>query len=122
MATKKIRVSLVVAVVAALMALPMAGHSALVNPITSGAGITGGGNWTTGVSLGWSVADVGDDYLYSYTFQAPTPGLSHFILQTSDNFTADNIKGVTNSETYGLNTFSPGDPGNSNPGLPEVGS
>ncbi len=117
MATKKNRASLVVAVVVALMALPMAAHSALVGSVTTSDGsVIGGGNWETGVSLGWSVADVGDNYLYSYTFQSPTPALSHFILQTSDNFTENNILGFSNE--YALDTFSAEDQGGSNPGMP----
>jgi hypothetical protein len=95
----------------------MAAHSALVT-ITSGDGVTGGGNWTTGVSLGYIVADAGDDYLYSYTFQAPSPGLSHFILQTSGNFSSNNILEISN--VYELNTFSSETQGDSNPGMPEA--
>jgi hypothetical protein len=118
MATTKNRNFLVVAVAVALMALPMAAHSALVNPITSAnGGVVGGGNWETGVSLGWSVADEGDNYLYSYTFQSPTPALSHFILQTSDNFTENNILDFSNA--YALDTFSAETQGGSNPGMPE---
>lgn len=117
MESSRKRSSLVIAVVIALMALPMAAHSALVNPVTiANGGVVGGGNWATDVSLGWSVADVGDNYLYSYTFQSPTPGLSHFILQTSSNFERVNISG--NSNVYELKLYSPEDPGNSNPGLP----
>jgi len=108
--------SLVVAVVA-LMALPMAAHSALVGSVsTSDGSVIGGGNWETGVTLGWEISDAGDNYLYSYTFQAPDPGLSHFILQTSGNFTVNNVLEISNE--YALNTFTPEDPGNSNPGLP----
>jgi len=108
--------SLVVAVVA-LMSLPMAAHSALVGSVsTSDGSVVGGGNWETGVTLGWEISDAGDNYLYSYTFQAPDPGLSHFILQTSGNFTVNNVLEISNE--YALNTFTPEDPGNSNPGLP----
>jgi hypothetical protein len=118
MASTRNRSSLVIAVVVALMALPMAAHSALVNPITTSDGsVIGGGSWETGVSLGWSVADAGDNYLYSYTFQAPDPGLSHFILQTSGNFTSNNILEISNDPVV-LGTFSSEDQGNSNPGMP----
>jgi len=117
MASTKIRILMIAALLSTLMALPVAAHSALVGSISTSSGdVIGGGNWTTGVSLGWSVAGVGDNYLYSYTFQAPSPGLSHFILQTSSNFESDNIWG--NSNGYELKTYSPEDPGNSNRGLP----
>lgn len=127
MATTKNRTFLVVAVVVALMALPMAAHSALVSsnpgsistPLSSG--VIGAGNWDTGVTLGWSVADVGDYYFYSYTFQAPTPGLSHFILQTSGNFEENNILVISNNvEKYDLGSFSSAE-GASNPGMPGEG-
>jgi hypothetical protein len=118
MASTRNRTSLVIAVVVALMALPMAAHSALVNSITTSDGsVIGGGSWEAGVSLGWSVADSGDNYLYSYTFQAPDPGLSHFILQTSGNFTSSNILEISNDPVV-LGTFSSEEQGNSNPGLP----
>jgi hypothetical protein len=115
MVSTKNWISLVVAVVA-LMALPMAARSALVGSVsTSDGSVIGGGDWTTDVTLGWEISDApGDNYLYSYTFQAPDPGLSHFILQTSDNFTVNNVLEISNE--YALNTFTSGD-GNSNPGL-----
>lgn len=116
MASGKIRSFMVVALLSALMALPMAAHSALVGSVsTSDGSVIGGGNWETGVTLGWEISDAGDNYLYSYTFEAPDPGLSHFILQTSGNFTVNNVLEISNE--YALNTFTSGD-GNSNPGLP----
>jgi hypothetical protein len=118
MASTKIRLFMIVTLLSAFTALPMAANSALVNPITSGNGVTGGGNWTTGVSQGWSIADASDNYLYSYSFQAPSQGsvLSHFILETSRNFESNNLWGSSNG--HKLKYFSPKGPGNSNPGLP----
>jgi hypothetical protein len=118
MASTKIRLLMIITLLSAFTALPMAANSALVNPITGGNGVTGGGNWTTGVSLGWSVAGASDNYLYSYTFQAPSQGSvrSHVILETRMNFESNNIWG--NSNGYKLKAFSPKGPGNSNPGLP----
>src|SRR5512141_1392487 len=119
MASTKIRFLMVVTLLSIFTALPLAAHSALVGSVTTSDGsVSGGGNWATGVSLGWSVADVGDNYLYSYTFQAPSQGsgMSHIILETSTNFEATNIWG--NSNGYVLDTFSDTPPSNSNPGMP----
>ena len=119
MASRKIRFLMIVTLLSTFTALPMAAQSALVGSVTTSDGsVSGGGNWATGVSLGWSVADVGDNYLYSYTFQAPSQesGLSHFILETSTNFDSNNIWG--NSNGYELDTFSDTPPSNSNPGMP----
>jgi hypothetical protein len=117
MTSTKIRSLMIVTLLSIIMALPMAAHSALVGSVsTSDGSVVGGGDWTTDVTLGWEISDApGDNYLYSYTFQAPDPGLSHFILQTSDNFTVNNVLEISNE--YALNTFTSGD-GNSNPGLP----
>jgi hypothetical protein len=117
MTSTKIRSLMIVTLLSIIMSLPMAAHSALVGSVsTSDGSVVGGGNWETGVTLGWEISDAGDNYLYSYTFQAPDPGLSHFILQTSGNFTVNNVLEISNE--YALNTFTPEDPGNANPGLP----
>lgn len=68
MSSAKIRLLMIVTLLSAFTALPMAANSALVNPITGGNGVTGGRNWTTGVSLGWSVADANDNYFYGLKF------------------------------------------------------
>jgi hypothetical protein len=116
MTSMKIRCLMIVTLLSALAALPMAANSAIVsNPIsTSGGSVIGGGDWATGVSVGWSVTDAGSAYLYSYTFEAPSPGLSHFDLQVSGNFSESNILDTSNS--YELGTFSTGP---SNPGWPD---
>ena len=71
----------------------------------------GGGDWATGVSLGWSVADTGSTYLYTYTFNAPDPGLSHFDLEVSGNFTESNILEISNAYEIGSFSAGPSDPG-----------
>lgn len=115
MNSKRKRSLLMVAIVVAFIALPMAVHSALVNPITGGNGVIGGGNWESGVSLGWSITDTGSAYQYSYLFQAPDPSLSHFILQVSDNFTSSNIiqiePGISDDSPGYFSGASPSNPG-----------
>ncbi len=115
MTSVKIRFLIVLGLLSAFTALPMAVQGALVtSPITSAnGGVISGGDWETGVSLGWSVADTGSGYLYSYTFDAPSPDLSHFDLQLSGTFSENNILGA--SQEYELGTFSTGP---SNPGWP----
>ncbi len=111
----KTRFLIVVVLLSVLAALPIAARGALVSsPISTADGsVIGGGDWATGVSLGWSVADTGSAYLYTYTFNAPSPGLSHFDLEISGNFTASNILEI--SDVYKIGTFSAGP---SNPGWP----
>lgn len=52
---------------------------------------------------------------YEYIFTVPNKALSHLIIQVSDTFTMDDYIGEDNPE---LKTYSPDDPGNSNPFLP----
>ena len=117
MAPVKTRFLTVVAFLSIFAFLPMAATGALVGSISGpGGGLIVGGDWTADVSLAWSVSDTGSAYLYSYTFKAPDPGLSHFDLQVSGNFSRGNILEISN-ETYELGAFS-ADTGNSNPGWP----
>lgn len=106
-----------VALLLTLMVLPVVVRGAIIsNPVTTADGtIIGGGDWETGVSLGWSITSTAGGYLYEYTFAAPAPGLSHFELQISGNFTESNILDIT-PDTYEIGTFSTGP---SNPGWPE---
>ena len=90
MASAQIRLLMIIPLLFAFTALPMAADSALFNPTT----------------------------LYGYSFQAPGQGSvpRHFILETSMDFESHNIWG--NSNGTKLKAFSPKGPGNSNPGLP----
>ena len=99
---------MVVTLLSTFAALPIVAQGAIVtNPVSiAGGGVIGGGDWTSNVSLGWSVANSGSAYLYSYTFEAPSPGLSHFDLQVSGSFSTSNILGASN--THELGTFSTG--------------
>lgn len=112
----KTRTAIIITLLATLTAFPIAARGAIIsNPVsTANSTVIGGGDWTTGVSLGWSVTDTSEGYLYSYTFTAPDPDLSHFDLQVSGNFTAANILDI--SDTYELGYFTEGP---SNPGWPE---
>ena len=76
------------------------------------------------ISVIWSVAQTGSEYTYTYRFLdvGSTKGLSHIILGVSDTCGSGCITGQSYTTTgdgeAGPRTFSPTDPGNSNPGLP----
>ncbi|MHC4116999.1 MAG: hypothetical protein ACYSWO_05785 [Planctomycetota bacterium] len=88
----------------------------LTGSLSAGAGeIVASGNWAgNSTSLSWEVTLVDDSYWnYRYIFSAPTPSLSHFILQVSDNFTDNDIWG--SNLTVLLGEYGPAP---SNPGIP----
>jgi hypothetical protein len=87
----KNRFLMIAALLSALTALPMAAHGAIATGSISGEDVIGGGDWKTGVSVGWILADAGSAYLYSDTFEAPSPGLSPFDLQVRGGFSERNI-------------------------------
>ncbi|MBL0926712.1 MAG: hypothetical protein IBJ11_03545 [Phycisphaerales bacterium] len=119
-------------VAAAVMAASMfCASAASAAPITgslmTSTGVTAGGLWATqGFKIAWSIDQVNAGtwrYTYTLTNQTGvvlTPQSSHIILQTSSNFTSANL--LTNPDGNGtldsIGTFSPSDPGNSNPNLP----
>ncbi len=109
----KTRFLIVVALLSILTVFAVAARGAVVTGSVSTAdgSVIGGGGWATGVSLDWSVADAGSAYLYSYTFDAPDPGLSHFELQVSDSFTDKNILEISNAYEIGTFALGPGNPG-----------
>lgn len=88
-----------------------------------GSGILGTGNWVfqpNTTSLSWSVSDnVDQSWHYSYTFSHPSGATSHFILEVSDSFGADNIWNASGDfNEVVIESYVPGGNGNSNPGLP----
>lgn len=53
---------------------------------TLGGGLVGGGNWTNGQSIGWSITELGGIFSYTYTFNGfSKPSISNFILSLSDD-------------------------------------
>lgn len=134
---KVIRTLVVSFATAALIAGPMLMADDINAPLgtgsrsTSDGGVIGTQNWGTGgdgFKVSWNITfDGTSTYHYVYSITDATGGalskdMSHFILQLSSNITganfASNIFNITGA-TAGLpTTFSPSDPGNSNPGLP----
>lgn len=85
-------------------------------------GILGTGIWIDpGVShLHWDVTQgIGGIWDYSYTFTVPRGEISHLILEVSPNFSESDISSISGTfEDIEIKTYSPADPGNSNPNLP----
>lgn len=112
----------------ALIAVVLAGPSAVLAfsgdlfSNTVPPGIVGTGFWvTTGPThLSWSVSqELSGIWDYSYTFTVPDGNISHLILEVSPTFTANDLFGLSGTFTSTtIGTFSPSDPGNSNPNLP----
>ena len=75
----------------------------------SGSSLSYGGNWSNAV-LSWYVDLVGSTYQYKYTLSVAntSPGISHWIIECSNNFSAPN--------SWEKATYS-NKKGNSNPGL-----
>lgn len=94
--------------------------------VSNGNGLTGQNNWTTGVSLSWTVNDTDNAGLWTYIYQwkdestetsneLKEKSLSHINIEVSDTFTTDNIKTGTTAG-YALDDY---DTTNGNPGIPE---
>lgn len=83
-----------------------------------GGGITATEDWDSPItSLSWEVTDNMDgSWNYAYVYTVPRKGLSHLILEVSDNFAIEDYLGTGYPE---LRLYCPDDPGKSNPGLPD---
>lgn len=101
-----------------LLLLP-AGARAYYGSLLSPLGVTGTGAWiVTGPSaLAWSVnQNVDQTWSYSYEFSHPGGATSHFILETSLNFTREDILSSSGDfSSFSVGTFGPGQ---GNPGMP----
>ena len=86
-------------------------------------GLFGTDGWST-ATFEWSVTDplqsASGHWEYDYTLTVPQKGISHLIIQVSDNFLAtDMLAGTTPGGL--LDFYSSTSQGNSNPGLPGTG-
>lgn len=104
-----------------VLLLAPAGAQAYFGTLSSPAGVTATGNWMTGgtTTISWLVTQNVDlTWHYRYEFSHPAGATSHFLLETSANFTMDDIFDA--SGDFGdivLGTW--GNQGNSNPNIPE---
>ena len=106
---------------AAMLAIPSVAAAYVGSLLSTTGGIQGTGNWITdpaGMSFEWEVTlNADDSWHYSYVFTHPVGETSHFILEVSDNFTANeifNLQGDVGNVEIG--EFGVDDP--ANPGIP----
>ncbi|MBN1972643.1 MAG: hypothetical protein JW787_03330 [Sedimentisphaerales bacterium] len=94
----------------------------LSGSLLTGDGLEAGGSWDgdTGVfAIEWTISLIDHSYWhYEYRLSAnSSPGLSHFILQVSNNFTENDFWNLSSGINAYLNTYDGQDP--SNPGMPD---
>ncbi len=83
-------------------------------------GITASNPWDDGFSVTWDIYyGPGNAYLiYNYTFTVADKGFSHIILEVSADAPRGDFWDFSWTDIEGPRTFSPDDPGASNPGMP----
>jgi hypothetical protein len=93
----------------------------LLNDTISAAGMTATTPWSsTGAWLSWNITDLGGgNWHYSYTWTSEEKQISHLLLEVTEDSPASDFWNFTVTPANGdPQTYSPSDPGNSNPGLP----
>lgn len=93
--------------------------------LTSGAGLTGTEQWSTGASLSWVVTDeTSSPWSYTYTLTVASKDISHVSLEVSDTFELSNLLNVSDPgnilDDGALDIYGPGLHGNSDPGIPDT--
>jgi hypothetical protein len=105
-------------VIFGILAVPMMAQ-AYFGTLMSPGGITGTGNWiyTGPTMLSWWVDQNTDQtWSYHYQFTHPSGATSHFILETSRNFTCrDVLSAEGDFSSWSVGTF---EPHSGNPGMP----
>ncbi len=106
MRTRRLCVALLLA---AMLAIPSVAAAYVGSLLSTTGGIDGTGNWITdpaGMSFEWEVTQNADNsWHYSYVFTHPEGETSHFILEVSDGFTANeifNLQGDVDNVEIGL--------------------
>jgi hypothetical protein len=108
----------------AIAALLMTGTLAMALPLTGSvsysSGIYATSAWAnTSTTLSWNVVQVGSDWQYTYTWNTTSKDLSHIIIEVTPESDVEDFTITQGSlSADSPRTFSPSDPGNSNPGLP----
>jgi hypothetical protein len=106
---------------AAYIAVDSGNYTGSRSSATDG-GIFATGQWADGgITLSWDIAEAGGLFTYVYTFGGTAideKDLSHWLLEVSDTFTADNILDGSDASLVDPTTYNSGGPGASNPGLP----
>ncbi len=107
--------------VVAMLAIPSVAAAYVGSLLSTDGGILGTGNWIVPgpTSFEWEVTQNADNsWHYSYVFTHPEGETSHFILEVSDGFTADEVFNLQGAAVGNLEVglFEIDDPGN--PGMP----
>lgn len=110
--------------IAAALVFPCASQALFIDLYASGeASLTQKGTWATDdITLSYTVykgsfADDGS-WLYMYCWDGETPGISHAIIQLTDELTLDDLVLDSSSDKFEIGTFGPGYDGQSNPNIP----
>jgi hypothetical protein len=93
----------------------------LSDSVTTSSGITATTPWsTTGAALSWNISDLGGgDWHYAYLWTSDQKQISHILLEVTEGSAAADFWNFTVAPASGdPRTYSPSDPGNSNPNLP----
>lgn len=106
-----------------VQAIPVAGTSVSAadwlgtRSVTSD-GLTGNQAYANAFTISWTVTQTAGIYHYDYLLSNLSKNLSHLLLQTC-NATGTALWNITQPfDSTAPRTYSPSDPGNSNPGLP----
>ena len=122
------RIAILMMAAAVGMGLP---SQALAITLDSGSisysgGISATDGWqSTSTTLSWNITNPGGafPYHYSYTWTAPTKGLSQFILEVSDGALASDFSNFSTTWASGMTTLNPTTytaPWPGSPGLPDT--
>jgi hypothetical protein len=84
---------------------------------SSGNGITGTGDWTSGFNLSWQISKNSGVWTYEYTVSTDNKDISHFILEVTDDEYGFSI---LNGSSSGIDSEAPKtyESGGGNPGMP----
>lgn len=109
---------LIIFVVVLLGMVTSSWASSYSGDITGGAGLIGSDGWSD-ATLSWTVDNETDPngyWTYAYTFTVDVKAISHVIIELSEDFSDDNIFGIsTGFDPDAPKTYSPG---TSNPEMP----
>jgi hypothetical protein len=87
-----------------------------LNPI---GGVDATDGWDNGgLEIGWNIVEDNGIWTYIYTVNIARKDVSHFILEVTEDEASFNILEGTDMDIEGPRTWSPNDPGNANPSLP----
>lgn len=72
----------------------------------------------TATRFSWDIEAAGSNWKYTYRLQVPEKGISHFIIEVSDDFTQDDIVSYSGTDAPILDYYDANSQGNANFGMP----